>query len=188
MLTPINESGSKKVYLRIANGAIISKKDGVENRYGSVSGKITRIEVREHEFENKKFKNWHILLEDKYSGEEYDVAIAYKSGPFPAIIRSLVTEQGLANLNDITIEVYTSKNGFTNASVKAAGQRLHWIEEPMPAINIVKVGDEDIKDYTAQLNWLQTLVDKVNARAQSMQDASQEVPAVDEDDDLPAYE
>ncbi len=183
MLIPISESGKpKKVYLRITNGSIINKtKDGQTLSYSAISGALRRIELKEHEFENKKFRNWHVILSDTQSGEEYDISVSRSSGAFKGIIRSLVTEQGLGNLDDITIETYLSKTGYTNAVVTASGQKLHWTDEPMPELARVMVGDNEVIDDTAQMNWIQTLVDRVNAKLNS----AEEAPAPAEEDDLP---
>ena len=93
--------------------------------FEAISGALKGIELKEHEFDNKKFCNWHILLSDAESGEAYDLSVSRDSGVFKSIVRSLVTEQGLGNLNDVKIEVYTSRTGFTNAAVSTGGQRLH---------------------------------------------------------------
>ena len=117
MLHPVSDTGkSKKIFLRISKGAIISKRNGEVTSFEAISGSLKGIELREHEFENKKFRNWHILLSDTESGEDYDISVSRDSGVFKSIVRSLVTEQGLENLNDVKIEVYTSKTGFTNAA------------------------------------------------------------------------
>ena len=110
----MNEAGnSRRIYLRISKGAIISKRNGETTTYRAISGSLKGIELKEHEFDNKKFRNWHIILEDTASGEEYDIAVARESGAFKSIARSLVTEQGLGNLDDVSIEVYTSKASGT---------------------------------------------------------------------------
>lgn len=162
-------------------GAIISKRNGEVTSFEAISGSLKGIELKEHEFENKKFRNWHILLSDTESGEDYDISVSRDSGVFKSIVRSLVTEQGLENLNDVKIEVYTSKTGFTNAVVSAGGQKLHWTDEPMPAVRYVTVGENEVADNTAQMNWIQTLVDRINAKLTepiSVTEASDE-------DDLP---
>ena len=182
MLHPISETGkSKKIFLRISKGAIISKRNGEATSFEAISGSLKGIELKEHEFENKKFRNWHILLSDTESGEDYDISVSRDSGVFKSIVRSLVTEQGLENLNDVKIEVYTSKTGFTNAVVSAGGQKLHWTDEPMQAVRYVTVGENEVADNTAQMNWIQTLVDRINAKLTepvSVTEASDE-------DDLP---
>lgn len=185
MLIPINQGKKKKIYLRIANGSIISKKDGVETSFGAISGSLKSIELKEHEYDNKKFKNWHIILADPASSEVYDLSVSRSSGAFKSIVRSLVTEQGLASLDDINIEVYTSKSGYTNASVTAAGQRLHWVDEQMPAITYVKVGENEVADDTAQMNWIQTLVDRINTMLNAAEEMPQEEDDLPLDDDLP---
>lgn len=180
MLRPINQKGERNVaYLRISQGAIISKKDGVETSFSAISGAVEGIVLKEHDFENKKFKNWHIMISDAASNEQYDLAVSRSAGAFRSIVRSLVTQQGLDNLDDVTIEVYTSKSGYTNASVSAGGQRLHWSDEQMPPIRYVKVGENEVADDTAQMNWIQTLVDRINARIASGETMPQD------DDDLP---
>lgn len=180
MLIPANQNGKqKKVYLRIANGSIISKKNGTENSFASISGSLKGIELKEHDFDNKKFKNWHLTITDLGSNEVYDLAVSRTAGVFKSIVRSLVTEQGLDNLEDITIEVYTSKSGYTNAVVSAGGQKLHWVDEQMPAVRYVTVGDKEVADDSAQMNWIQTLVDRINARIANEADPPQD------DDDLP---
>ena len=167
MLIPINESGKpKKVYLRITNGSIINKtKDGQTLSYSAISGALRRIELKEHEFENKKFRNWHVILSDTQSGEEYDISVGRTSGAFKGIIRSLVTEQGLANLDDITIEAYLSKTGYTNASVSAGGQRLQWTDEPMPERALVRVAmaayGKSVEDVAAALQVRRDAVMKI---------------------------
>ena len=109
----MNEAGnSRRIYLRISKGAIISKRNGETTTYRAISGSLKGIELKEHELDNKKFRNWHIL-EDTSSGEEYDIAVSRESGAFKSIARSLVTEQGLGNLDDVSIEVYTSKASGT---------------------------------------------------------------------------
>ena len=56
MLHPISETGkSKKIFLRISKGAIISKRNGEVTSFEVISGSIKGIELKEHEFENKKF-------------------------------------------------------------------------------------------------------------------------------------
>lgn len=186
MLIPIEKADkTKKVFLRISRGAIISKKNGEESSFGAISGALKGIELKEHEFDNKKFRNWHILLTDNETSEEYDIAVSRDSGVFKSIARSLVTEQGLGNLDDVRIEVYTSKNGYTNASVSAGGQKLHWTDEPMPAVKYVKVGENDIADNTAQMNWIQTLVDRINTRA-SQKAAEPDTASPEDEDDMPA--
>ena len=182
MLHPISETEkSKKIFLRISKGAIISKRNGEVTSFEAISGSLKGIELKGHEFENKKFRNWHILLSDTESGEDYDISVSRDSGVFKSIVRSLVTEQGLENLNDVKIEVYTSKTGFTNAVVSAGGQKLHWTDEPMPAVRYVNVGENEVADNAAQMNWIQTLVDRINAKLTepvSVTEASDE-------DDLP---
>lgn len=183
MLHPINETGkARKIFLRISNGAIISKKNGEVTSFEAISGSLKGIELKEHEFENKKFRNWHILLADQGTGEEYDISVSRDSGVFKSIVRSLVTEQGLGNLDDIKIEAYTSRTGFTNAAVSAGGQKLHWTDEPMPPVRYVTVGDNEVADNSAQMNWIQTLVDRINAR---VSESPAQVQEDQEEDDLP---
>lgn len=180
MLHPISETGkSKKIFRRISKGAIISKRNGEVTSFEAISGSLKGIELREHEFENKKFRNWHILLSDTESGEDYDISVSRDSGVFKSIVRSLVTEQGLENLNDVKIEVYTSKTGFTNAVVSAGGQKLHWTDEPMQAVRYVTVGENEVADNAAQMNWIQTLVDRINAK---LTEPVSVIEATDEDD------
>ena len=87
------------------------------------------------------------------------------SGAFKGIIRSLVTEQGLANLDDITIEAYLSKTGYTNASVSAGGQRLQWTDEPMPERALVRVAmaayGKSVEDVAAALQVRRDAVMKI---------------------------
>lgn len=122
-------------------------------------------------------------MSDTGSGEEYDLSVSRDSGVFKSIVRSLVTEQGLGNLDDVKIEVYTSRTGFTNAAVSAGGQRLHWTDEPMPAVRVVMVGDNEVPDTTSQMNWIQTLVDRINARVSDP--TANADNTLTEEDDLP---
>ena len=51
----------------------------------------------------------------------------------------------------------------------------------MPAVRYVTVGENEVTDNTAQMNWIQTLVDRINAKLTepiSVTEASDE-------DDLP---
>ncbi len=182
MLHPISETGkTKRIFLRISHGAIISKKNDTVTSFGAISGALKSIELKEHEFDNKKFRNWHIILTDTESGEEYDIAVSRDAGVFKSIVRSLVTEQGLGNLDDVKIEVYTSRAGYTNSVVSAGGQKLHWTDEPMPPVCYVTVGENEVADTSAQMNWIQTLVDRINARAAQQSGTT----SAEEEDDLP---
>ena len=177
-----------RIYLRIKDGKLIARdKDGRESSFQKVQGALKGIELKEHEFDNKKFKNWHIVMEDILQGDIYDIAVARSSGAFKGIVRCLVTEQGLANLDDISIETYLSKTGFTNAVVQAQGQNLRWTDEKMPEAVRVKVGDQEVVDDTAQMNWIQTLVDRVNARIAAGPAPAKKASAEEDDmpDDLP---
>ena len=51
----------------------------------------------------------------------------------------------------------------------------------MPPVRIVQVGDREVQDDSAQMNWIQTLVDRINVRLGDTSKAS----ATEEDDDLP---
>ncbi len=54
MLHLISETGkSKKIFLRISKGAIISKRNGEVTSFEAISGSIKGIELKEHEFENE---------------------------------------------------------------------------------------------------------------------------------------
>ena len=65
MLHPISETGkSKKIFLRISKGAIISKRNGEVTSFEAISGSLKGIELKEHEFENKRVRNWHMLRWD----------------------------------------------------------------------------------------------------------------------------
>lgn len=87
MLHPISETEkSKKIFLRISKDAIISKRNGEVTSFEAISGSIKGIELKEHEFENKKFRNWHILLSDTESGEDYDISVSRDSGVFKSIV------------------------------------------------------------------------------------------------------
>ena len=58
MLHPISETGkSKKIFLRISKGAIISKRNGEMTSFEAISGSLKGIELREHEFENEVADN-----------------------------------------------------------------------------------------------------------------------------------
>lgn len=194
MLIPIEQVESKRVYLRLANGTIFSKKGDNQINYGAVQGSLESIELKTHKVDNKEFQNWHVILRDRLAGETYDLSVSKSSGAFKGIARSLVTEEGLANLDDIRIEAYLSKGGYTNAAVYANEKRLNWSDEKMPELVHVKVGDKDIIDDTAQVNWIQTLVDRINAkilsnaRAKSRDDEGVELVGVEEVDDIPFEE
>ena len=177
-----------RIFLRIKDGKLIARdKDGKESSFQKVQGALKGIELKEHEFDNKKFKNWHVVMEDLLQGDTYDIAVARSSGTFKSVVRCLVTEQGLANLDDISIETYLSKTGFTNAVVQAQGQNLRWTDEKMPEAVRVKVGDQEVVDDTAQMNWIQTLVDRINARIAAGPAPVKKASAEEDDmpDDLP---
>ena len=111
-----------------------------------------------------------------------------QSNAFAGIVRSLASEEGMANLDDITIEVYMSKNNYTNATVKTRGERIHWIEEPMPAVKKVMVGTKEVVDDSEKIAWISKLVEKINTKIASG-DADQSRQGFDVEDvdvdDLP---
>lgn len=53
----------------------------------------------------------------------------------------------------------------------------------MPAVRVVMVGDNEVPDTTSQMNWIQTLVDRINARASDPTATADN--ALTEEDDLP---
>lgn len=195
MLIPMSQATSQnRVFLRISNGTVNRKKaDGSIEVLGGVSGALKKIEMKENEFDGKKFKNWHVVLTDALQGEIYDLAVPYASGAFKGIVRCLVTQIGLENLDDVKIEAYMSKSGYTNTIVYAGGQKLGWIDEEMPKMRYVQVGDQQVADNTAQMNWIQTLVDRINAKLEERNAAKPaDAPAAGEpvkkaegDDDFP---
>ena len=55
----------------------------------------------------------------------------------------------------------------------------------MPAITYVKVGENEVADDTAQMNWIQTLVDRINTMLNAAEEMPQEEDDLPLDDDLP---
>lgn len=160
MLTEKNKD-QNKILLRITGGNL-ERKGGNGEKYGSVSGKIHRIYLREAQNADGKFHNWHLEMADETSGEKYDISASRSSVAFKNIIRCLATSEGLKSLENIEIKVYPSQNGYSNTSIYSNGKRIRWDDnDGMPPVK--KTGDD--RDDSEQIAWLVNAVDKINAAA-----------------------
>ena len=186
MLKYANESG-KTTYLRVKEGYFVTKNEnGEEIKVYQIGGSLRSITLKEHEVQEKKFKNWHVVIKDKGTGERYDVSFPRSSGAFKGVVRCLVTEQGMANLDSIVLEVYKAKNGYTNAKVVAGGEKLRWTEEVMPPVEETTFRGEKQYDDTKQIEWIGQLVDRINARIESDSEPTHEYTETEYDgEDMP---
>jgi hypothetical protein len=68
------------------------------------------------------------------------------------------------NLNGSTIfkiEPY-QKGNFTNVVVYADGVKLDWVTNELPPVEDVRVGSQIYKDDSKRMNYICSLVDKIN--------------------------
>lgn len=191
MLREANKANRETIFFILTKDGNFKRSSGDENQrqehYDQIGGALKSITSKTVNKDGKQFDTWHILLEDKTDNARYDISMSKLSVAFKGIIRCLITEKAMANLDDIVIEVYKSKD-FINSKVYAGGEKLRWSEEPMPPAEKRVFNGQEQNDYTAQLEWLKNQVQRINSKIEydmSVMGPGEDAEYVPETDDLP---
>lgn len=190
MLREANKTNRETIFFILSKEGYFKRASGDDNqkneRYDQIGGALRSINSKTVNKDGKQFETWHMIFEDKEQNMRYDVSMSKLSVAFKGIIRCLITEKAMANLDNIIIEVYKSKE-FINSKVYAGGEKLRWSEEPMPAPEKMMFNGQEQNDYTRQLEWLDQQVQRINSKIEY--DMSVMGPGEDAeyipDDDLP---
>lgn len=131
--------------------SVIRKEDGKWGETGEtvnqVSGDLTKVEVKEDEYEGRKYKVINVFLQDKEAGETYLLDLRLNM-----ITKSLFN--ALSNLTDprnISISLYKNKKSHNpNFGVWQNDELVRWkysLEE-LPEPEEVTFKGETMKDYS----------------------------------------
>ena len=146
-------------YLNIKEGRIVTKdKEGKEHLYDYVEGDLQRIYQKEREFKGEKVKYWYIELAGDKPELYYELALPYRSGTALSIFNCLASAE---KLQRVKISPYQSK-GYTKVVVTNNGEKLSWKYPQLPAIELVKVGDREVKDDSKRMKFLEEIVNTIN--------------------------
>ena len=145
-----------KTYLNVKEGKIHLK--GLS--YDFVEGYLRGIEIKDREFRGEVVKYWYIDLESQ-SGELYSLAIPYYSGIAKSLFNSLASAKDFSK--EIKIQPY-QVGDFTKVVVYSGGEKLSWISSSLPPVDEVKVGDKIVKDESKRMEFIVTLVSKINSK------------------------
>lgn len=130
--------------------------------YSSVEGTIENIYTKRSTFNGEEVIRWYIDIRD--GRELYTLCLPYTSGVFKSIILSLAGAENLTASTPIRIYPYLGKNGYTKVAVYADGKKLDWVTKELPQQQIIKVGDKELKDNKAQMNFIISLCNKVREK------------------------
>lgn len=156
MLGEYTEQHKQKIYLNVKDGHLVRRTEDGELRYTFVSGAIENIYTKQRVFRGETVTYWYIDMRDP-DGELYCLGFSYRSNVFKSIILSLATA---TNLNDIKIEPYL-KNGFEKVVVYEGSKRLDWAVKSLPAVEVVTVGGQQVKDDSKRMELITELVEKI---------------------------
>lgn len=148
---------TKKTYLNIRDGKVILKENGSETIYDYVEGHLKNITIVIREFNREKLKFWNIELLDS-SGELYVLSVNYSSGVAKSILNSLAFIEG--EIENVRITPYL-KDGYTKAVVHHNGEKLKWKYDTFPEVDVVRVGDKEVKDDTKRMKWFEELTEGI---------------------------
>ena len=156
MLGEYTEQQKKKIYLNVKDGHLVRRTEDGELRYTFVSGAIENIYTKQRTFRGEAVTYWYIDMRDP-DGELYCLGFSYRSNVFKSIVLSLASA---TNLNDIKIEPYL-KNGFEKVVVYEGDKRLDWAVKSLPAVEVVTVGGQQVKDDSKRMELVTELVEKI---------------------------
>lgn len=147
-----------------------------------IEGKLTKIKVREYEWEGKPIRKGQLHLVDSKAGEFYIVEFGMNS-----VSRSIINSLAGATepIERVKINLWNNKQGFPNASIKVNGLPTDWLydwnDEIKPRIGLIDELDEDNnvvgqkKSYKKLDAWLLDEVFTVNI-AKLISDKAEIVP------------
>ncbi len=126
-LTPrIKDKDGEKVkpYFSVArlNGDKIEQTD---ETCTSVSGDLTRIEIKEKVVKTSTIKEAILYLRDNTANETYRLPLSFSMAA-RGLFNSLA---GLTTYSNITIDIYENKKGYETYALKQAGEKTTWKHE-----------------------------------------------------------
>lgn len=146
----------KRIYLNVKDGALVRKVDNGEQRYSFVSGSVENIYTKQRVFRGETVTYWYVDMRDP-GGELYCLGFSYRSNVFKSLILCLASATDLSN---IKIEAY-SKNGYDKVAVYEGSSRLDWAVKELPAVEVVTVGGQQVKDDSKRMKLIRDLVEKI---------------------------
>lgn len=158
-----------KNFLHVSKGCFVMSTNP-EMKFSTITGSVSGIELKTHKRKNgEKFDLWHMTISDDNTGEIYDISFNRTSNELSSIVRSLASDGGLQNLDNVQISVAPAPNnsGFTNAKVRANGHGLSWIPGDMPPMLYKRDGKTHVQDDSLRFEWLSSLIDLINRKIAS---------------------
>lgn len=168
-----------------ARNADSGKFEAKEETVNRVSGDLTKVEVKDAEFEGKPYKKVLLSFVDRKLKETYIV---------DARINMLTCNLynnlfNLTSFGDLEVALYRNKKGFSAATLTQKGEKVGWKFEAadIPKVKKVKVGKKEVIDSDEHdeffLTELEDLANRVKAAKEKSKD---EEPAADDSaDDVP---
>jgi len=187
-------NSKRGIFVNISKGKFTIKKDSIYEQYDTLTGRITEVEIRTDEYENKKFEVAVFTLLDNV--DTYLLKIRVDSGYFRAMCNALKTGDlnKIVKLNPISKEV----NGKTTTGMYVfqndkALKHAHTKDNlgDMPPMERVIFKGQETWDNTKQLqfwkDWLRSLkFEQQKIEQNEIFDEVGEIPASGEyDEDLP---
>lgn len=161
------------------------------NTVNSVSGDLTKVEIREREFQGEKYNSIGLFFTDKTAKETYLLDTRFN-----------MVSQGLFNslfsleaFNNVEVQVYDNKAGYATTSVTQDGKKVSWkygIDE-LPKVKKITAGKKTLTDTSELEEFFLTHLNDLNNRIQATkgrgktetvsaaQEPSDATPETDED-------
>lgn len=138
----------------------------------SVSGDLTRLEIKEHEYLGEKYNSISAYLKDNDTQEMYLLDLRMN-----LLSRSLCNSfLGLTDYTGLKISLYTNKkNGYPAISVRSHGELAHWAYAltDVPTVDEIKdkKGNVVKRDYSDLDNFYIEKLRELSARLNSHESA-----------------
>lgn len=153
---------TSKHYISISNGkVIIDRGKGKKESFNYVEGILEGIYTQKRIFGGEEVVRWFIDLRD--GTDIYSICLPYSSGVFKSIVLALASDENLNSTMPIRIEPYEMK-GYTKVKVYAEGVKMDWINEDMPPVEEIVIGDKKIKDDRKRMEFISKLCNTINER------------------------
>jgi len=156
------------VYIQVSE-KIGEKWQASQDTVNSVKGDLTKIEVKERNYQGETYKTIGLYLTDKVAKETYLLDLRFN-----------ILTQGLLNslfsleaFNDVEVQVYQTKSGYPSSALTQAGNKTSWKfnKEELPAVKKVTLGKKTVTDtsdleefFLAELDKLRVKVEAANGK------------------------
>ena len=145
-----------KTYLNIKEGKIY-----LQNKaYDFIEGFLLGIELKDREFKGETVKYWYVDIQSS-SGEIYSLSLSYYSGVAKSLFNALASAPDFSK--EVKIETYQSGD-FTKVIAYLGSEKLSWKERELPPVEELKVGSKTIKDDSKRMEFIENLVNEINAK------------------------